>query len=220
MKGIIEFTARLIMTVKRSYERKWSFCGVFSLVFFGSVGALGSLGLLPEAVPANTTPNVSLATRTVEAAPTALPELPAKIEVSAIGLVTSVANPTTTNIEELDQLLLAGAVRYPTSAKLGESGNVVLFGHSSYLPIVLNEAYKTFNNIQKLTKGDVVTVYSAGTAYTYQVRSIARENTNGAGVPLAVTGRVLTLVTCNSFGSKEDRFVVTADFVESHSIAS
>ena len=39
------------------------------------------------------------------------------------------------------------------------------------------------------------------------------------GINLEVTGRVLTLVTCNSFAAKTDRFVVTADFVESHSIA-
>jgi sortase (surface protein transpeptidase) len=31
---------------------------------------------------------------------------------------------------------------------------------------------------------------------------------------------VLTLVTCNSFGAKEDRFVVVADFVESHSLGA
>jgi sortase (surface protein transpeptidase) len=29
---------------------------------------------------------------------------------------------------------------------------------------------------------------------------------------------VLTLATCDSFGTKSDRFIATADFVESHSI--
>ncbi|OYV27545.1 MAG: hypothetical protein B7W98_01560, partial [Parcubacteria group bacterium 20-58-5] len=132
----------------------------------------------------------------------------------------TIANPTTTDANVLDEYLLKGAVRYPTSARLGETGNVVLFGHSSYLPVVGNQAYKTFDGIQKLVAGDVVTVSSAGTAYMYRVRSMEKESAaSNAGIALDVTGRVLTLVTCNSFATKSDRFIVTADFVESHSIS-
>jgi LPXTG-site transpeptidase (sortase) family protein len=120
----------------------------------------------------------------------------------------------------LDGDLLTGAVHYPTSAELGEDGNVVLFGHSSYLPIVKNQAYKTFDGIQKLAVGDLVTVYSSTTAYTYAVRTVAKESANDAIIPLTVDGRVLTLSTCNSFGEKTDRFVVTADFVGSEAISS
>lgn len=222
MDGFTQATARLIMAVKRAYGQKWRFCGVFALVFFGIAGILGYLDLLPNAVVTNAASNIPLATGSiaaVNAAPVATPELPMTIEIPAIGVEASIANPTATDIEALDQLLLKGAVRYPTSAKLGEVGNVVLFGHSSYLPVVLNQSYKTFNGIQKLVAGDVVTVYSADTAYTYRVRSVAKENAaSGAGIDLAVSGRVLTLATCNSFGTKTDRFVVTADFVESHEI--
>ena len=115
---------------------------------------------------------------------------------------------------------MKGAVRYPTSAKLGETGNVVLFAHSSYIPVVGNQAYKAFNGIQKLVVGDVVTVYSATMVYTYRVRSFTKESANdNIPIPLSVNGKILTLVTCNSFGTKEDRFVVVADFVESHSIS-
>jgi len=223
MKGYIRFIARLIMAVKRVHERKWVFLGIFAVVFLASIGVLKQLDLLPEVVVAGATPNTTLTASplvalTVQAV---VPELPTKVEIPAINLTTTVENPTTTNIEALDELLLKGSVRYPTSAKLGEVGNLVLFGHSSYLPVVLNQAYKTFNGIQKLVAGDVVIVYSTRTAYTYRVRSVAKESvTNDAGIDLAVTGRVLTLATCDSFGAKADRFVVTADFVESHSIAS
>ena len=128
-------------------------------------------------------------------------------------------NPTITTVAVLDKELLKGAVRYPTSAKLGEDGNVVLFGHSSYLPVVGNQAYKTFNEIQKLAVGDSITVYSSDTAYTYRVRSTTKEQASDRYIELSITGRVLTLVTCSSFGAKEDRFVVTADFVESHTVS-
>jgi LPXTG-site transpeptidase (sortase) family protein len=226
MKGIIEFTVRLVLAVKRTYTRKWSFLGVFALVFFGSVAVLGQMDLLPDTSPASA-PSVALAadshpaTSVSTSTPVVVSELPTKIEVPAINLVAVIANPTTTDVEILDQNLLAGAVRYPTSAKLGEIGNVVLFGHSSYLPVVGNQAYKTFNGIQKLVEGDIVTVSSSDTAYTYRVRSVAKESAaSDAGIPLEVTGRVLTLSTCNSFGAKTDRFVVTADFVESHSLST
>ena len=146
-------------------------------------------------------------------------EEPVRIEIAKIGLATTIANPTTTNIETLDTYLLKGAVRYPTSAKLGEKGNVVLFGHSSYLPIVGNQAYKTFNGIQKLVAGDTITVASDTTVYTYRVRTMEKESAaSDAGISLITEGRVLTLATCNSFGAKSDRFIVTADFVESHAI--
>lgn len=220
MKEIIDIAVRIIRAGQRSYARKWYFLGTFALVFVASVAVLGQLDLLPS-VPAVevAVPTVSVNTIVVST-PTPVAELPMKIEIPTIGLSVSIANPTTTDIEALDQLLLKGAVRYPTSAKLGETGNVVLFGHSSYLPVVLNQAYKTFNGIQKLVVGDAVTVYSSGTAYTYRVRSVTKESAaSDAGIDLAVTGQVLTLATCNSFGAKTDRFVVTADFVESHSIS-
>ena len=218
----ITAAARLIQAGQQASERKWHFLGLFAFVFLGSVLLLGRLGLLPETLPA---PAIARASTTIAASSSA-PDLgieePAKIVIPTIGLSASIANPTTVNLEALDQYLLKGAVRYPTSAKLGEIGNVVLFGHSSYLPIVLNQAYKTFDGIQKLVAGDVITVYSVDAIYTYKVRTVEKESAaSDAGISLAVTGRELTLATCNSFtGTKTDRFIVTADFVESHAISS
>jgi sortase (surface protein transpeptidase) len=49
------------------------------------------------------------------------------------------------------------------------------------------------------------------------VASVTKESSaSDAGIPLVVTGKVLTLSTCDSFGQKTDRFVVVANFVESH----
>lgn len=223
MKRIIDLTAQLIRALKQAYTKRWSFLVLSSGVFLVSVLALGQLGLLPNALPAVVASEKIVSTNPVTMESTStqavVSELPMKIEIPVISLAATVANPTTTVIAALDEELKSGAVRYPTSAKLGETGNVVLFGHSSYLPVVLNQAYKTFNGIQKLVAGDVITVYSSDTAYTYRVRSVSKESTNDAGIPLTVAGRVLTLSTCDSFGAKTDRFVVVADFVESHSIS-
>ena len=216
MQGLLKSAVWLVLAAKRIYERKWSFLGLFAVALLSSVLILAELDLLPESPAPAVTP--VLTESSVPVAPRA-PELPVKIEIAKIALSATIANPSTTNVEVLDGELLHGAVRYPTSAKLGEVGNVVLFGHSSYLPIVKNQAYKTFNGIQKLAVGDLITVSSGTTTYTYKVRSVATESASDAAIPLSVPGKVLTLSTCDSFGAKTDRFVVVADFVESHSVS-
>lgn len=222
MGRIIEYTARLMRAGRRTYARKWSFLGFFAVVFLCSVTFLGQLGLLPDAAP---DPVVSAGSRIAKplsaaSVPVSVPESALRVDISKINISVTVASPTTTDIAVLNVALLSGAVHYPTSAKLGEDGNVVLFGHSSYLPIVKNQAYKAFNGIQKLATGDVVIVSSGTTAYTYAVRSVAKESaSDNSTIPLSVDGKVLTLVTCNSFATKQDRFVVVADFVESHPVS-
>ncbi|MDB5266153.1 MAG: Peptidase sortase-like protein [Parcubacteria group bacterium] len=206
---------RGIRAGQKALTKKWSFMAVFALVFLSSFGSLAALDLLPDASkaeaakPATTT----LTASAVEAAPT--PELPTKIEIPAIKLSVTVSNPTSTDAQVLDNALLTGAVRYPSSSELGEQGNVIIFGHSSYLPIVNNPAYKTFDGIQNLKTGDRITVTGSGHTYVYSVQSVQKENTATGAIPLTVSGSVLTLATCNSFETTSDRFVVTANLVES-----
>jgi LPXTG-site transpeptidase (sortase) family protein len=217
-KGSARAAARLIRAARAAYARKWSFLAAFALVFAASLAALWQLGLTPEAAEA---PLVASADAAPAAVSASALELPVKIEIPSIALAASVADPATADIDALDALLLKGAVRYPTSGLLGqENANVVIFGHSSYLPVVGNPAYKTFDGIQKLSRGDTITVYSSDRAYTYVVETVEKEDANSAAIPLAVSGQVLTLSTCDSFATKSDRFVVTADFVESHPAAS
>ena len=222
MNGLVTITVRIIRACQRAYAKKGIFFGLFICVFLGSVIFLARFDLLPSV--ANASENLlgsstnQMAAISLNALSPMLPELPVKIVIPKINLSATVANPTTTDTNVLDQDLLSGAVRYPTSARLGENGNVVIFGHSSYLPIVGNQAYKTFDGIQKLVAGDLIIVSSSDEAYTYQVESVAKESANDAVIPLSVTGKELTLSTCDSFSATTDRFVVVADFVESHAI--
>lgn len=216
----IALAAALVRSVRQAYTRKWSFLGFFLLAFVVSVWVLAALDLLPNP-PAENTPEVGVerAEETLPSEPLAAAE-PVRIEVPALNLSSLVLNPSSAAVADLDRELLSGAVRHPASARLGEEGNVILFGHSSYLPFVNNAAYKVFNDIQKLKVGDLIHVYSEAAVYVYHVRSVEKENADTGAIPLAVEGKVLTLATCNSFGAKEDRFVVTADFVESYPAAS
>ncbi len=216
--ALVNHTAALLRAIARAWRHKVGYSVVTLLVFFVSVSTLAMLDLLPERKS-----DVSLTASVVEAVKTesaVAPELPVRIEIARIGLKATVANPTATDVATLDAALHDGAVRYPTSAKLGADGNVILFGHSSYLPVVNNPAYKAFNEIQKLTKEDRIVVQGATHTFVYQVESVNSADAGVDGIPLTVEGKMLTLATCDSFGTKSDRFIVTARFVESYPNAS
>lgn len=216
----VQAAAGVAQAAQLAYARKWAFLGVFFFVLFISTSTAAVLDILPNPVTTIAeVPGTSLTAGVSQALPLvalASPELPTKIEVPSIGLSVSVSNPTSTNVELLDNALLKGAVRYPTSSKLGEAGNVIIFGHSSYLPIVNNKNFKAFDGIQDLKEGDRITVTGSGHTYVYAVESVRKASATDDYIPLMVAGSKLTLATCNSFGTKSDRFVVTANLVETN----
>lgn len=145
-------------------------------------------------------------------------EPPVRVVVPSLGIDWGVSNPTTLNIDELNAVVDQGPLRWPTSALLGENGTVALFGHSSRLPIVRNQAYKAFNTIEELEAGDIVSVYSSTTEYRYAVRDVTVANATADVIELPADARYLVLVTCDNLGAKEDRFVVRADFVGAYAL--
>lgn len=178
----------------------------FVAIFFVTYGFLAAVDALPEPVRSDDASNGSgPAIENPEQ-----PEAPVRIVARTIGMDNNVLNPESTDAALLDEALLHGTIRYPTSALLGEDGTVALFGHSSYLPIVRNQNYKAFNGIQKLKVGDTVSAYSETTEYRYTVTEVVEADASDAVVPLRNDGKFLVLVTCDSFGQKSDRFVVYA----------
>jgi LPXTG-site transpeptidase (sortase) family protein len=232
----------LVQASKRAWTRKWSFLAVFLLVLFIIVRIFTLIGFVPDAPVADAadsstnagstvyTPAVLAATTAPTDAGVSAPtngtlnmtgDLPTKIVIPEVGVNAVVANPDTTNVDALDTYLSYGAARYPTSATLDQQGNVIIFGHSSYLPVVINQHYKTFDGIQNLKAGDQITVYSATTVYTYAVTSEQKESAlSDFAIPLTTTGHTLTLATCDSFTTKTDRFIVTATLVGSSPLGS
>lgn len=160
--------------------------------------------------------NVLVSTSTV---PAGAGEQPVQIKIPDIKLDVSVSNPDSTNVDLLDEALLKGAVRYPTTALLGEQGTVLIFGHSSYLPIVHNLNYKAFDGIQNLKPGETISLFSATREYRYAVTGVRQANVNDDPIiQLPQDGQHLTLVTCDSFATKSDRYIVTADFVGAYDL--
>lgn len=186
------------------------FLGVFVVSFF----VLYSLNFVPDEIKdqnITTEPAGVVATTTINKKQY---ELPIKITIEKIGVNSIVQNPTTTNVYALDDLLLHGAVRYPGSGLPGE-GNMFMFAHSTGIKIVKNQAFKAFNNLKNLVAGDKILVYSENHVFTYKVNNVKLAKSSDVLVDFSVKKNMLTLSTCNTFGQKEERYVVEADYVGS-----
>jgi len=137
-------------------------------------------------------------------------DLPVSMYIEKLDRTIDVLNPQSRTIADLDTALLDGVVRHPDSAAPNQNGNVFILGHSSYLPNVLNRNFQAFNGIQNLEWGDTITLTSEGSVYTYRVERVYKAKASEVTVPIAGAEKLLTLATCNSFGSTDDRHIVEA----------
>lgn len=139
---------------------------------------------------------------------------PERIQIGAIGMDLPIANPQSRQVDDLDHALLSGPVRYPDSALLNQDGNILVFAHSSHLPVVRNQMFKAFNDLPNLEKGDTITVTGGGKKHLYRVDVVRQTDANEELIDLSPTGgERLTLSTCDTFGAKSARWIVEAEFV-------
>ncbi len=205
---------------------KIAFLVAFFCIFTVSYGILYALDFYPEPITTSATSTVAAATTTTPkpAVATTTPKtetvsnigsdtLPQTLLIPALSRTVPVLNPSSNSVAALDAALLKGVIRHPDSATFADEGTMFILGHSSYLPTVHNRNFQALNGIQNLKWGDVITVNSKNTAYTYKVEKSFKVKASGFTVPVAGKGKTLTLVTCNSFGSTEDRYVVEATLV-------
>jgi LPXTG-site transpeptidase (sortase) family protein len=137
--------------------------------------------------------------------------IPQKVEIPKIGISTTVYVPQSVDVATLDATLSKGAVYYPGSGTL-QGGNMFLFGHSTNWAVVNNQAYKTFNDLEKLVRGDQIQITSGDSTYIYKVTSVRRASEDDVLVEFNKGSRMLTISTCDTFGRKQDRWVVEAEF--------
>jgi len=150
----------------------------------------------------------------VEAIPAADVALPTAMYIKKLDKTIEILNPQSRTLADLDEALLDGAVRHPDSATLHQEGTMFILGHSSYLPRVNNKNFQAFNGIQNLEWGDTIEVTGAGKTYVYRVDRVYKAKASELTVPIATPGHKLTIATCNSFGSTDDRHIVEATLVE------
>jgi LPXTG-site transpeptidase (sortase) family protein len=221
--------------------RKISFLIAFFVIFLISYGFLSWLDFLPEPVSDREVEKMEIANQlAVEesidfvggndiAVSSAIEEvsvpvveseplLPETLIIDRFNRTINVLNPSSNNVADLDAALLNGAVRHPDSATLDREGSVFILAHSSYLPTVLNKNFQAFNGIQNLKFGDTVRLQAKGFEYVYRVDKVYKVQAQDATVAIAGDKKRLILATCNSFGSKDDRYIVEAELVEVKSV--
>src|SRR3989344_5269765 len=190
-----------IETSSRQKAPKRVFFAAVVVIFVLTLAAADSIGFVPNYIDGSTSgtgskialsnlPQLGLPAQAGEENETGT--LPHRIVISAINMDLPIQNPATKDIGALTEVLKSGPARYVDSAKLGEKGNMLLFGHSSQLPVVRNQMYKAFNNISKLEEGDA----------NEDVIDLSRTK-----------GTRLTLITCNTLGEKTARWIVEAELV-------
>jgi LPXTG-site transpeptidase (sortase) family protein len=223
-------------TMHEFFEQIWSqklaFLGTFFMVFTLTYIVLVAVDFLPEKPAEESTDfvqeineeDVAIETNTLTEDSVVgegdIKELvfPVSISIKKLDKTITVLNPESREINDLDTALLSGAVRHPDSAGLGQEGNILIMAHSSYLPNVINKNFQAFNGIQDLAWGDMIEVSSESEIYKYRVEKVYRAKAEEVIVPIAGTENLLTLATCNSFGSKDDRYIVEAKQIEVQSL--
>src|SRR5688500_6234745 len=127
---MVTHTAQFVGAILAAWEKRWAFLMAFLTIFFVSFSVLIALDLVPQeasedsAVSLVASPLVSatsLSPNVIDAF--SIGELPIEIDIPAIGVSATIANPNSTDVATLDKHLLSGAVRYPGSGLLGKNGN-------------------------------------------------------------------------------------------------
>ena len=206
-------------------QNKFPFLVMFFFVFTGTFALLYALDFYPEPIKDQSTVVATTTTTTTPVIPvkpveTVTPDvvvgedtLPNLLTIDALDKTVTVLNPSSNSVAALDAALLKGVIRHPDSATFNEEGNMFILGHSSYLPTVHNRNFQALNGIQNLKWGDTIKLRSKDTEYTYKVDKVYKVKASGFTVPVAGKGKTLTLATCNSFGSTDDRHIVEATLV-------
>jgi LPXTG-site transpeptidase (sortase) family protein len=217
--------------LEQIWRNKFTFLFVYFVVFLLSYLLLVAIDFVPEPVSETEQENnlsteeaIAEADEQLLPTPALVEEVSAPVDVSPVLPTTlyierlektiTVLNPRSRTIADLDEALLSGVVRHPDSAHLMQDGNVFILGHSSYLPNVFNENFQAFNGIQNLKWGDTIEVSSGDKTFVYRVEKVFQARAQEVVVPIAGDERLLTLATCNSFGSTDDRYIVEARQVE------
>jgi len=223
------------------WEQKVPFFKVFIIVLAFTYGVLYALDFYPESkavvVSSTSTPTTTAHASTTKEKPAAahaiskidpvaatkagaIDPLPSKLIIEKLDKVVPILNPTSNTVEALDAALLKGVARHPDSATFTKVGTMFILGHSSYLPVVHNKNYQALNGIQKLVWGDLVRIQSSDTEYLYRVEKVYEVKASRAEADITWGKGKLIMDTCNSFGTKDDRFVVEGYLVKSYPIPS
>lgn len=139
------------------------------------------------------------------------PSAPSSITINRINVQAPVIYGLQ-SVEEwvFQKALEDGVVHYPNTARPGEPGNAVVFGHSSG-QVWAPGAYKSvFAHLDKLQRGDKIFLDYQGIRYVYEVSGSSIVPPTEISVLNPTPDPTLTLITCTPVGTNTNRLIVTA----------
>lgn len=109
-----------------------------------------------------------------------------------------------------------GVVRYPGTAKPGETGNVFIFGHSSNYPWIQSQYNDVFALLDQLEAGDEITIFYNQKKYTYHItdKSIVKPGDVKTLQSRDPNKKELSLMTCWPVGTTLERIIVFGELEE------
>jgi LPXTG-site transpeptidase (sortase) family protein len=203
------------MNLIKNYKNKIIFVGMILIIFTITYTTLLITGLTPKQFQADITGQnifqvvgTDYQTKMIDIDTNLIPQ---SISIPKIKVNSLIHIPPAVDINTLDLALQKGAVYYPGSGTL-QSGNMFLFGHSTNWQVVNNQAYKTFNDLEKLVPGDEIFLSVNGKTYVYKIVTVNRASENDTIIDFKKGSRMITISTCDTFGRKQDRWVVEGVF--------
>ena len=112
---------------------------------------------------------------------------------------------------DIQAALQLGVVHYPGTAEAGETGNVVITGHSSYFPWDPGRFKDVFALLHEIVVGDEVIVYRDQKPYRYRVYNTRVVTPDQVEVLTQEGEDRLTLITCTPVGTNLKRLIVLAE---------
>lgn len=116
--------------------------------------------------------------------------------------------------DEMQEALKDGIVHYPGTSLPGETGNVVITGHSSYFPWDPGRFKDVFALLEDVVEGDKIVIYYDQDKYIYEVTGIEIVLPEDIEILKQTPKDKLTLITCWPVGTNLKRLVVSAKPIE------
>lgn len=119
-----------------------------------------------------------------------------------------------------NKYLLSWLNLYPGTAKIGMSGNSVIWGHSNYYKNVISHYKTIFTKLPELIKNDEVRVYrkqsnNTRVMYRYTIKQSFEMSTfDKSIVAQDLSKKEITLYTCVPIGTSKNRWIVKGELVE------
>jgi len=164
------------------------------------------------AVSSTNPTTVAAITKPIKEAKTSYTDKQNTLEISKIGISVPIIFSTKTDKASIMKDLNSGVVYYPGSVYPGQTGQIIILGHSAPVGWPKIKHDWVFSDLEKLAQGDIILIDLNGKQYTY----IVKQKTiikRGAEVPVdtsLASNNVITLISCWPPGKDYQRIAVTA----------